>query len=164
MGYDPYWPTCLASINVLCVPITAISSSRFNEIYQALRRVTQVELIDLGDGGGLGNGMHSSALQRHSILTISEKSSIPPTSEKEQLSSTSPEKLARTGYSAFLWSQMAVLRLSLASTTSGIVMPALPTCRISKVASSQSSQAHKAHRPAKCLPLGRHPLPQTALL
>lgn len=164
MGYDPYWPTCLASINVLCVPVTAISSSRFNEIYQALRRVTQVELADLGDGAGLGNGMPFPTIQRHSILTIGEKSSIPPTSERERRSSTSPEKLALTGYSAFRWSRTAVPKLSLASTTSGTAMPALPAYRTSKVASSQGSQAHKARRPAKCLLLGSHPLLQTTAL
>ncbi|KPI41433.1 Transport protein particle subunit [Cyphellophora attinorum] len=36
MGFDPYWPTCLATINTTIVPATAILPERFDEIYQAL--------------------------------------------------------------------------------------------------------------------------------
>lgn len=57
MGYDPYWPTCLASINVLCVPAAEISSSRFDEIYQVLRRCTQLDLADIGEHERLSDGM-----------------------------------------------------------------------------------------------------------
>jgi trafficking protein particle complex subunit 9 len=36
MGFDPYWPTCLASINTAIVPATPTLPDRFDEIHQAL--------------------------------------------------------------------------------------------------------------------------------
>jgi hypothetical protein len=56
MGYDPYWPTSLASINTICIPVTAIPTTRFDEIYRALRRAAQLDLSDLGESSGLSNG------------------------------------------------------------------------------------------------------------
>ena len=56
MGYDPYWPTCLASVNVLCVPAVTTTPSRFDEIFRALSSVNHVDLEDLADGEDLGNG------------------------------------------------------------------------------------------------------------
>ena len=47
MGYDPFWPISLATINVLVVPASPISPSRFNEIFLALKKVSSVDLRDV---------------------------------------------------------------------------------------------------------------------
>jgi trafficking protein particle complex subunit 9 len=44
MGYDPFWPTCLASINVLCVPASAIAPERLQHTIDALATCAHIEL------------------------------------------------------------------------------------------------------------------------
>jgi hypothetical protein len=51
MGYDPFWPISLATVNVLVVPANPISPTQFEECIQALRRVSSVDSrdVDLSD-------------------------------------------------------------------------------------------------------------------
>lgn len=61
MGYDPYWPTCLASINVLCVPVRAIDASRYDEICSALKSITAVDYGDDSSSDGPAAGPETSS-------------------------------------------------------------------------------------------------------
>lgn len=56
MGYDPFWPTSLATVNVLCVPAAAISRQRFEEIFGLLKTVQEVKVADIGLDADLNNG------------------------------------------------------------------------------------------------------------
>ena len=47
MGYDPFWPTSLATVNVLVVPACPLSSEHFDELFQSLKKINVIDLRDV---------------------------------------------------------------------------------------------------------------------
>ena len=47
MGHNPYWPTCLATINTTIVPAFAITSQKFESIYTAFHEYQCVRVKDI---------------------------------------------------------------------------------------------------------------------
>ena len=47
MGADPFWPSYLASVNVLCVPAATISPRRFAEVFGSLKTVQEIKTAEL---------------------------------------------------------------------------------------------------------------------
>jgi hypothetical protein len=56
MGSDPFWPSYLANVNVLCVPAAATSSQRFAEVLDVLNTIQEVKVTDICIADGAQNG------------------------------------------------------------------------------------------------------------
>ncbi len=74
MGYDPFWPTSLATVNVLVVPACPIPAHRFNDIFNSLRKVSRVDLCDVDLEGTRSDLVLSTKPQEGSILFNYSKS------------------------------------------------------------------------------------------
>ncbi|RMZ89130.1 hypothetical protein DV736_g3644, partial [Chaetothyriales sp. CBS 134916] len=74
MGYDPFWPICLATVNVLVVPAGPISSKRFDDLFQILSKVKSIALSDINLDGIKNEVFFSAETQRSSLLLNSSKS------------------------------------------------------------------------------------------
>ena len=59
MGYDPYWPTSVAAVNVACLPAAAIDPVDFEKIKKALTGFREFRNADLGPVGKVDHGMWS---------------------------------------------------------------------------------------------------------
>jgi hypothetical protein len=68
MGSNPFWPTYLASLNVLCVPTANVSAQRFAELFNALSTIREIRTADVKSGHAVTNGpiflSHANLLQR----------------------------------------------------------------------------------------------------
>ena len=68
MGYNPFWPTSLATVNVLVVAASQISQTRFDEIFRELSKCGSLDLRDV-DVAQLGSDLvYSDKSQNGSIL------------------------------------------------------------------------------------------------
>ncbi len=56
MGSDPFWPTYLASVNVLCVPAASISPQRFSEVLNILKTAQEIKIAEIGLDNVVCNG------------------------------------------------------------------------------------------------------------
>ena len=57
MGIDPFWPTYLASVNVLCVPAATLSPQRFAQIFDTINTIGEVRVADIGSDDDYQNGL-----------------------------------------------------------------------------------------------------------
>jgi hypothetical protein len=68
MGSNPFWPTYLASLNVLCVPTAKVSAQRFAELFNALSAIHEIRTADVKSGHAVTNGpiflTHGNLIQR----------------------------------------------------------------------------------------------------
>ncbi|RMZ80568.1 hypothetical protein DV737_g2895, partial [Chaetothyriales sp. CBS 132003] len=74
MGYDPFWPICLATVNVLVVPAGPIPPRRFDDLFQALSKVKSIPLSDINLDGIENEAFFSADTQTGSLLFNSSKS------------------------------------------------------------------------------------------
>ena len=59
MGYDAFWPTSIAAVNVACVPAAAIDPLEFEKIKTALADVKELRNADIDSVGEVEHGMCS---------------------------------------------------------------------------------------------------------
>ncbi|RMZ78654.1 hypothetical protein DV738_g3727, partial [Chaetothyriales sp. CBS 135597] len=75
MGYDPFWPICLATVNVLVVPAGAISLRRFDDLFQILSTVKSIALGDI-NLDGIENDLFFSAESQSGFLLLNSSKSL----------------------------------------------------------------------------------------